>query len=92
MTINLKVKQEKRKGLSINDIQDGFFILRNDDVWIVKMDVTNRNKIHLIDLETFHVTTVASTKELKNVFEDWNRIKILSPKQVNLNIGFQWRE
>ncbi|MBU8716559.1 hypothetical protein [Bacillus subtilis] len=92
MTINLKVKQEKRKGLSINDIHDGYFILRNDDVWIVKMDVTNRNKIHLIDLETFHVKTVSTKNELKNSFADWSQIKILSPKQVNLNIGFQWRE
>ncbi|KJD58287.1 hypothetical protein UZ38_08910 [Bacillus amyloliquefaciens] len=92
MTINLKVKQEKRKGLSINDIQDGYFILRNDDVWIVKMDVTNRNKIHLIDLETFHVKTVSTKNELKSLFADWSQIKILSPKQVNLNIGFQWRE
>ncbi|MCP1460270.1 hypothetical protein [Bacillus amyloliquefaciens] len=92
MTINLKVKQEKRKGLSIKDIQDGFFILKNDDVWIVKMDVTNENKIHLIDLETFHVKTVSTKSELKSSFADWNRIKILSPKQVNLNIGFQWKE
>ncbi|MEC1685996.1 hypothetical protein [Bacillus mojavensis] len=92
MTINLKVKQEKRKGLSINDIQDGYFILRNDDVRIVKMDVTNRNKIHLIDLKTFHVKTVSTKSELKSLFEDWSRIKILSPKQVNLNIGFQWKD
>ncbi|MEG7378933.1 hypothetical protein V5785_06230 [Bacillus subtilis] len=92
MTINLKVKQEKRKGVSINDIQDGYFILKGDDVWIVKMDVTNRDKIHLIDLETFHVKTVSTKNELKSSFADWNRIKILSPKQVNLNIGFQWRE
>ncbi|MBG8573984.1 hypothetical protein JDW21_11060 [Bacillus subtilis] len=92
MTINLKVKQEKRKGVSINDIQDGFFILKDDHVRIVKMDVTNRNKIHLIDLKTFDVKTVASIEEIKYVYEDWRQIKILSPKQVNLNIGFQWRE
>ncbi|MCW8785864.1 MULTISPECIES: hypothetical protein [Bacillus amyloliquefaciens group] len=92
MTINLKVKQEKRKGLSINDIQDGYFILKDDHVWIVKMDVTNRNKIHLIELKTFDVKTVSTKSELKSSFADWNRIKILSPKQVNLNIGFQWKE
>ncbi|WP_459198535.1 hypothetical protein [Bacillus subtilis] len=92
MTINLKVKQEKRKGVSINDIQDGFFVLKDDHVRIVKMDVTNRNKIHLIDLKTFDVKTVSTKNELKNSFADWSQIKILSPKQVNLNIGFQWRE
>ncbi|MEK4315772.1 MULTISPECIES: hypothetical protein [Bacillus] len=92
MTINLKVKQEKRKGASINDIQDGYFILKDDDVWIVKIDVTNSDKIYLIELETFDVKTVSTKNELKSSFADWNRIKILSPKQVNLNIGFQWRE
>lgn len=76
MTINLKVKQEKRKGLSINDIQDGYFILRNDDVWIVKMDVTNRNKIHLIDLETFHVKTVSTKNDLKSLFEEIGRAHV----------------
>ncbi|CAI6269492.1 SPbeta prophage-derived putative protein YopY [Bacillus subtilis] len=92
MTINLKVQREKRKGLSINDIQDGFFILKDDHVQVVKMDVTNSNKIHLIDLKTFDVKTVASIEDIKYVYEEWRRLKILSPKQVNLNIGFQWKE
>lgn len=92
MAINLKVKQEKPKGFSINDIQDGFFIVKGDDVWVVKKDFTLKSPIHLVELKTFHVNTLTTKTDLKNFFADWSRVKILSPKQVNLNIGFQWRE
>ncbi|MCY8318282.1 hypothetical protein MOC71_16445 [Bacillus vallismortis] len=43
MAINLKIKHEKPKGLSINDIQDGFFILKDEDVWVIKKDFMNKS-------------------------------------------------
>ncbi|AAU40351.1 hypothetical protein CHCC15322_2085 [Bacillus licheniformis] len=30
--------------------------------------------------------------DLEDFINSWIDIKILSPKQVNLNIGFQWRD
>ncbi|ARC58794.1 hypothetical protein CHCC14809_2274 [Bacillus licheniformis] len=91
MTINLKVNQDKPKGFTVNDIKGGFFLVKGDNVWAVHED-SSSSKIFLIELSNFHVTVVSSKYELKHVFGDWECVKILSPKQVNLNIGFQWKD
>ncbi|MED2945431.1 hypothetical protein VSK91_19825 [Bacillus swezeyi] len=91
MTINLKVRQEKPKGLSVDDIQDGYFLVKDDNVWAIHKD-SSSSRIFLIELSNFHVTVASNESELKQVFGDWECVKILSPKQVNLNIGFQWKE
>ncbi|MEC1810928.1 hypothetical protein NQS36_16260 [Bacillus sp. C1(2022)] len=88
MTINLKVIQEKPKGLSVDDIQDGFFLVKGDNAWVIR---SHARDFSLIDLGTFEIHLMPKT-DLEDFINSWIDIKILSPKQVNLNIGFQWRD
>ncbi|MER1249792.1 hypothetical protein NQS42_18380 [Bacillus sp. C10(2022)] len=89
MTVNLKVIQEKPKGLSVDDIQDGYFLVKGDKAWVIR---ENYYKFTLIELGNFVMTTNMTKTDLEDFINSWIDIKILSPKQVNLNIGFQWRD
>ncbi|MCY9148823.1 hypothetical protein [Bacillus haynesii] len=88
MTINLKVIQEKPKGLSVDDIQDGYFLVRGNAVWVIKKHACD---FTLIELGTFQLY-LRSKADLEDLINSQSDMKILRPKQVNLNIGFQWRD
>ncbi|MGG2943030.1 hypothetical protein ABEO51_07895 [Bacillus safensis] len=92
MTINLRVIKEKTSGPKISDISDGFFLLNGNDVWAIKINPSKSSSFYLVNLNTFEVLDNVKREELKHTFSGWDEMKILSPKQVNLNIGFQWRE
>lgn len=93
MTINLRVIKEKINGPKISDISDGFFLLKGNDVWVVKINPSKSSSLlYLVNLNSFEVLDNVKREELKHIFSGWDEMKILSPKQVNLNIGFQWRE
>ncbi|MCY8438586.1 MULTISPECIES: hypothetical protein [Bacillus] len=88
MTINLKVIQEKPKGLSVDDIQDGYFLVKGNAVWVIKKHACD---FTLIELGTFQLY-LRSKADLEDLINSQSDMKILSSKQVNLNIGFQWRD
>lgn len=88
MVVNLKViKDAPKRGHK--DISDGTFLVKGNNVWVVK-DHPTMSKWNIISLGNFHVEAVDKI-HLQSFFASWEDVEILFPKQVNINIGFQWR-
>ncbi|PTU25833.1 hypothetical protein DA469_21690 [Bacillus subtilis] len=91
MSIKLKIIKDQPKKLKFKDISDGYFLVGDDDMaWMVNYDSCT-SRIFLVNLKDLNVKVFSNKEEFKFGL-NWDSITILSPKQVNLNIGFQWKD
>ncbi|MEG7377934.1 hypothetical protein V5785_01010 [Bacillus subtilis] len=99
MPINLKIRKNEADKPKVKEVENGYFIKINDDVFIVKtlerdyQADTDRQEVVLINLSNFGIGLYKNMLELKRGLSNrGSTVEVIRPKQANVNIGFEWRE
>lgn len=91
MPINLKIRKNEADKPKIKEVEGGYFFKINESIYCIQE--LNMGVCVTIELNDLSVRSYASMKELKKMLQDkGSSVEIIRPKQVNVNIGFEWRD
>ncbi|QZA70178.1 hypothetical protein 278BB001_27 [Bacillus phage 278BB001] len=97
MPINLNIRKNEADKPKIKEVQDGYFVKIDDEVYFVRAlngdCVPDNREVVLIDLGTFIVFKYDNMSALKKRLSvEGGTVEVIRPNQANVNIGFEWKD